>query len=241
MRAYSVTNVGKSRTVNQDYVLCEVCAVGCLPNLFLVADGMGGHNGGDFASRFCVNTVRAFVEEQKDAQVVSVLREAIGKANHDLLEEASQQPDLIGMGTTMVAATIDGNDLYVANVGDSRLYIQRGNELEQITEDHSLVEVMIRNGELKREEARFHPQKNVITRALGGSAEVDVDFFEVDLSDADRILMCSDGLSNMIDDKEIADIMSCHAGHVEDMVRELVDRANEYGGKDNITALVIEL
>lgn len=207
MKACSLTDIGKNRKVNQDYVLCEQNAVGSLPNLFLVADGMGGHNGGDFASRFCVETIREMAAESGKPSVVTVLKEAIEGANARLLQKASETPELAGMGTTVVAAVIRDNILYVANVGDSRLYIHSGDSLRQITEDHSLVEAMIRNGELDRREARFHPNKNIITRALGGQSVIETDFFEVELRPDERILMCSDGLSNMVFDDEIEDIL----------------------------------
>lgn len=240
MKAYSVTDVGKNRQVNQDYVFCEEDAVGSLPNLFLVADGMGGHQGGGFASRYCVETIVSAVRGSSGPSVVAILREAIRTANSRIRRKAEENAELYGMGTTVVAATISGGTLYVANVGDSRLYVHSGGVLRQITEDHSLVEAMIRNGELERRAARFHPNKNIITRALGGQPEIEVDFFEVSLDPDDRILMCSDGLSNMIDDEEIEEILGRYEGDLETAARYLVQRANDYGGKDNIAVVVIK-
>lgn len=240
MKAYSVTDVGKSRQVNQDYVLCEENAVGSLPNLFLVADGMGGHRGGGFASRYCAETIVAAVRESSQAAIVAVLREAVRQANTQIRQRAAEDPDLDGMGTTVVIATLAGNTLYVANVGDSRLYVHSGGKLRQITEDHSLVEAMIRNGDLDRRVARFHPNKNIITRALGGQPDVNVDFFEVALAEGDTVLLCSDGLTNMIDDEEIEEILEKQGNDLEAAAGLLVQRANDYGGRDNIAVVVIK-
>lgn len=239
MVTYSVTDIGRNRTINQDYVLCEENAVGNLPNLFLVADGMGGHNGGDFASHFCVEMVRQMVEDSTETAVVPLLKEAIRTTNIRLREKAEERPELAGMGTTIVAATIIGDVLHVANVGDSRLYIHKGDKLRQITEDHSLVEAMVRNGELNREEARIHPNKNIITRAMGGHPEVEVDFFEVMLEKEEKILMCSDGLSNMVEDEEMEQVLTRYQDDLEGAAGELVRLANDYGGRDNISVIII--
>ncbi len=240
MRAYFVTDTGKSREENQDYVLCEESAVGSLPNLFLVADGMGGHRSGDYASRFCVETIRQIVEESHLPSAVMVLQEAIKIANTRLREQAEKDVRRKGMGTTMVAATLLGKSLYVANVGDSRLYLYSEGRLRQITEDHSLVEAMVRNGELGRVEAKYHPNKNIITRALGGHPEVIADFFEVTVGEDDRILMCTDGLSNMVEDEEMEELLRDYQDDPELAARELVQRANDNGGRDNITVIMIK-
>lgn len=238
MESFSITDVGMKRKMNQDYVFCEQNPVGSLPNLFIVADGMGGHNAGDFASKFCVENVVKYISKSKITSPIRLFEDAIKSTNHLLNKEAQSNPSLEGMGTTFVVATIIDNIMYVANVGDSRLYlIQDG--IKQITRDHSLVEEMVKNGEIKRSEARFHPNKNIITRALGANEEVVPDFFEVTLQANDMILMCSDGLSNMIDDDELYEIIISRRDRVKNAVRTLIEKANDYGGKDNITAIVV--
>lgn len=238
MDSFSKTDVGMVRKVNQDYLFRSDKPVGNLPNLFLVADGMGGHKAGDLASRLCVET---FVEEAGQNSLktpVSILNEAVTKANETVFGKAKESLDYEGMGTTLVAATIADQVLYVANIGDSRLYVIH-HSIEQITEDHSWVEEMVKKGELSEEEMRFHPQKNIITRALGTGEQVTADFFEVELKPGDRVLMCSDGLSNMIDDDELFHIVSNKEKGLEDICNALVAKANEYGGKDNIAVVLI--
>ena len=237
MKSFSITDIGKKRTVNQDYIYCEDKAIGNLPNLFIVADGMGGHNAGDFASRYCVDTITKHIIKSKRKTPIGILEDAIKTANEELLLKAEEQKELDGMGTTLVAATIFNDIMYVANIGDSRLYVINDN-IKQITEDHSLVEEMIKTGELPRKEARFHPNKNVITRALGSGKSVSPDYFEVSLESGDIVLMCSDGLSNMMDDEEILNIVN-ENGEIELIGRRLIEKANEYGGKDNIAIILI--
>ena len=213
--------------------------VGHLANLFLVADGMGGHNAGDYASRYTIETIVDEISKSNDESPVFVLEKAIKRANSLIRQKSEEETELNGMGTTVVAATIEGNKLCVANVGDSRLYIINNREIRQITRDHSLVEEMVRMGGLKREMARNHPDKNIITRAIGALDDVDVDFFEVRLNKGDTILMCSDGLSNMIEDEEIRMIMQGQRDIVE-KAESLVKAANNNGGKDNIAVVLVE-
>ena len=239
MESFSITDIGVKRKMNQDFVFCEQNQVGNLPNLFIVADGMGGHKAGDFASRFSVEKVVEYIRSSKLTSPIRIFEEAIKNTNMLLLNEAKENPNLEGMGTTFVIATIMDDILYVGNIGDSRLYLIH-DDIKQITRDHSLVEEMIKNGELTKSEARFHPNKNIITRALGASGEAIPDFFEVSLKNEDIILMCSDGLSNMIDDTEIFETVSSRRDKIKSVVRALIEKANEYGGKDNITAIVVK-
>ena len=223
--------------MNQDYVFASQDTVGNLPNLFAVADGMGGHNAGDYASSHAVRILVDEIREDTDYNPVKVIRHAIETANTEIIEQAQKDEKLRGMGTTMVVATIVGQYAYVANVGDSRLYVV-DKQLRQITRDHSLVQEMVRMGEITAEEARNHPDKNIITRALGASEEVDIDFFDVQLEEKNRILLCSDGLSNMVADEEIQKIL----GDSPDIVqsgRQLVATANTNGGRDNISVILI--
>ncbi len=241
MKAYSTTDKGKTREINQDYIYSDDGPVGLLPNLYIVADGMGGYNAGDFASRCCVES---FVEQVKKSQqptVISTMTEAIDVANATVLQHAKEKEELSGMGTTFVAATVFPDRAYVMNIGDSRLYLI-GNEMKQITVDHSYVEEMVRKGEIKRKDARIHPKKNVITRAVGVEAEVEADFYEIELTeDAGFLLLCTDGLTNMVEDEEICHVVMRHEGAPQDAVKELINRANECGGKDNISVIVIQM
>ena len=239
LKTFSITDIGKRRKLNQDYVYTSEMPVGHLSNLFLVADGMGGHNAGDYASRYTIETIVDEISKSNDESPVFVLEKAIKRANSLIRQKSEEETELNGMGTTVVAATIEGNKLCVANVGDSRLYIINNREIRQITRDHSLVEEMVRMGGLKREMARNHPDKNIITRAIGALDDVDVDFFEVRLNKGDTILMCSDGLSNMIEDEEIRMIMQGQRDIVE-KAESLVKAANNNGGKDNIAVVLVE-
>ena len=205
MRIYSATDVGQKRKMNQDYVFASEGPVGNLPNLFTVADGMGGHNAGDYASSHAVRILVDEIREDADYNPVKVIRHAIEAANTEIRNRAQEDENLRGMGTTMVVATIVDQYAYVANVGDSRLYvIQDG--IRQVTRDHSLVQEMVRMGEISEAEARNHPDKNIITRALGAEKTVDVDFFDLKLEKGCTILMCSDGLSNMVEDEKIQEL-----------------------------------
>ena len=175
MKVYSATDVGQKREINQDYIYVSADPVGNLPNLFVVADGMGGHNAGDYASSHGVNTLVEQIRKDANYNPVKVIRYAIEAANTELLNSASGNESLQGMGTTMVVCTIVGQYAYVANIGDSRLYVVQ-HAIRQVTRDHSLVEEMVRMGEINAEEARTHPKKNIITRALGAEKRLKLIF-----------------------------------------------------------------
>lgn len=238
MKAYAMTDVGKKRTTNQDYVYASKEAIGNLPNLFIVADGMGGHRAGDLASRYTVETFIEDVKNSDEINPISIIESAIRTANRALMEKASESEEYEGMGTTLVVATVVDRSIYIANVGDSRLYLVN-NEIQQITRDHSLVEEMISLGELDKESARLHEKKNIITRAVGADADLIADFFEVEYSAGDIILMCSDGLSNMIEDKNIKNIIN-EGTDLSDIAHKLIEVANNNGGKDNIAVVLVE-
>ena len=238
MKSCCITDVGQRRSTNQDFVYASEEPVGNLPNLFVVADGMGGHRAGDFASRYTVEVILKGVRADRERNPIRIIRKAIETANLKVLEKANSSDELAGMGTTVVAATVIGNYIYVANVGDSRLYLIR-DTIEQITKDHSLVEEMVRIGEINREQARNHPDKNIITRAVGVSSRVRIDFFDIKLERGDIILMCSDGLSNMIEDDEIERIIK-EGSDLPEIALELIGEANQNGGKDNIAVVLIE-
>lgn len=241
MKSESITDIGSKRKVNQDYIYNKDDNIGLLSNLYIVADGMGGHKAGDYASRECVNSVVGFIEEHTECYTpISLLEKAITTANDNINEKSNNNPDLEGMGTTIVAATIVDNTMYVANVGDSRLYLIKDEKMEQITEDHSLVEEMVKRGEISATDARMHPNKNIITRALGANKDVNVDFFEIEVDKDDKILLCSDGLTNMVEEQEIVDVVNCN-NDMDKVVKKLVQKANQYGGKDNISVVLVEV
>lgn len=237
LNSYAMTDVGRIRPVNQDYVFSCLEPIGNLPNLFIVADGMGGHQAGDFASSYSVKKVLESVSLSLQKHPHKIFEDAIRYANRELIEKSKGNPELKGMGTTMVLLTISGDKAYVANVGDSRLYLME-EELTQITIDHSLVQEMIRIGELTKEDARLHPDKNIITRAVGAGRDIHADFFEFTITQQSILLMCSDGLSNMVDDGQLAVLLKS-AKTPEKIGKKLIETANKNGGKDNIAVIVI--
>lgn len=237
MKTFSMTDTGQVRQLNQDYVFTSEEPVGNLDNLFIVADGMGGHNAGDYASKFTVDNVVELIKKSKETEPVKIIEEAVQEVNRRLIEKA-ESPELEGMGTTLVICTIRDGEACIANVGDSRLYII-DDGIRQITHDHSLVEEMVRMGELEPESARLHPNKNIITRAIGAVDNVKVDFFQTGLSKDSIILMCSDGLTNMVDDDDIKFIVDRQRDVIE-ITESLIQAANDNGGKDNIAIIIIE-
>jgi len=239
MKTFSMTHVGQRREMNQDYMYTSETAVGNLPNLFLVADGMGGHAAGEYASKFTVEKMVEKIGSSHAREPVALIKDAVEEVNVLLLAEAEADASKAGMGTTIVAATVIDGRLYAANVGDSRLYVINREHITQITRDHSLVEEMVRMGEMDKEVAKDHPDKNIITRAVGVLPEVAVDFFEIVLEEEDTILMCSDGLTNMVEDSEIKRIVLGQRDIVE-KAEKLVETANQNGGRDNITVVLIE-
>ena len=239
LKTASLSDPGIRRAMNQDMVYSSELPVGNLPDLFMVADGMGGHKAGDYASRCAVDTIVRSVMEDAQTDQEEIFRKAISVANEEILEKSTEDPNFEGMGTTLVACTIKENLMKVANVGDSRLYLLRNHKITQITEDHSLVQEMVRLGKIDQENARNHPKKNIITKAVGVMPEVEADYFDVPLEKGDEILLCSDGLSNMLEDEEIRMIME--AGRdITEQAEALVRAANDNGGKDNISVIVIE-
>ena len=239
LRSYATTDIGRKRQLNQDFIYLSEVPVGNLPNVFIVADGMGGHNAGDYASRYAVETLVEEIEISFEKNPVKILGRAIDRANRMIRQRAREDISYSGMGTTMVIATFIGRYLEVANVGDSRLYVANGKEIRQITRDHSWVEEMVRRGGIERAEARNHPDKNIITRAVGAEDTVKVDFFTVDLREGDLILMCTDGLTNMLEDEEIRMTLD-GARDIVEKAQGLVRAANERGGRDNISVVLIE-
>ena len=238
MKVFAKTDVGRRREVNQDYVYVTDKPVGPFPNLLVVADGMGGHKAGDFASKYTVKVLREELEKTPLNKPEEILRGVVSTANKKLIEIAQTDIKLEGMGTTLVVATIIGNTLYFANVGDSRLYLVN-DKIKQLSKDHSLVEEMVRLGGIRAEDAKNHPDKNIITRAMGVKEEVEADIFSWRLKKGDYILMCTDGLSNMVEDEDMFGIIR-GARDIVEAVLLLIDRANSNGGRDNIGVVLAE-
>jgi len=234
LRSSSATDVGLVRTTNQDRAFEG-------DGLFAVADGMGGHVGGETAAQTAIDAFRTTFAGHRSADG---LADAVRQANHAVWEASRAESALRGMGTTLTAlalVTVDGNeDLTVVNVGDSRAYLYQHGELSQLTADHSLVEEMVRSGELTAEEASVHPQRHILTRALGIEPDVEVDVWHVPPHVGDRILLCSDGLINELGDNEIASVLGQHPDP-EDAAQALVQRARDNGGSDNITVVVVDI
>ena len=232
LRRYAgVTNTGRRRRHNEDAFVCE-------PPLFAVADGMGGPRAGEVASRLAATAVKADEASGTGAERVVAL---ILEANRRVFQRSSEDADVSGMGTTMIVALVEDAGVTFGHVGDSRAYLLRGDALEQLTEDHSLVAELVRTGRLSPEEAEHHPQRSVITRALGTDPDVDVDTFTVVPEAGDIFLICSDGLTTMIDDETIRSVLQERERDLDDAARELVRLANKAGGEDNITVVAFEL
>lgn len=240
MQISAKTDIGRHRQSNQD---CFV--TGELPDssvFAVVCDGMGGHSGGNVASRIATDRIadeikKNYRENMTSASVKNMIEAAVVLANLDITDEAESNSELEGMGTTAVVAVITPSVCVVANVGDSRCYHIHSGEIVQITKDHSLVQEMVDAGLISAQEAANHPRKNIITRALGISEDVNIDFFDVDFEADDKLLLCSDGLSNQISDSGMAQVID-EVGP-EGCSDTLVALANLNGGKDNITAVVI--
>ncbi|MDD7266639.1 MAG: Stp1/IreP family PP2C-type Ser/Thr phosphatase [Lachnospiraceae bacterium] len=237
MEAFAATDIGRVRTENQDSIFSSVQKVGHLPNLFLIADGMGGHKGGAHASQSAVNIICDSIAGNEEYNPIKVMRQAIEGANHKLYMESRQDAELAQMGTTVVAMTVVGGYAYIANVGDSRMYLI-GKGIYQVTADHSYVQEMVRKGQITNEEAEQHPGKNYVTRVVGTEREVKVDFFEIKIEQGEYLLLCSDGLTNMLSNTRIHQILTTDE-RLETKINRLIAEANERGGLDNISVIVV--
>ncbi|MGE4548568.1 MAG: Stp1/IreP family PP2C-type Ser/Thr phosphatase [Intestinibacillus sp.] len=241
MIAYGKSDKGRVRPTNQD-----AFAIDLKPEAALIAvcDGMGGANAGNVASKFAIESfmdvMRQSLRPQMDrSYICDVLTEGVASANRTVFDLASAQPEFRGMGTTLVGGMVTADSLILVNVGDSRAYRIGKNGAERLTKDHSYVEEMLRRGKLTEEAARRHPHKNLITRAVGIEPEVDCDLYEVELAADDILLLCSDGLSGLVRDEEIANLVH-QARDLQSAVESLIDRALNNGGADNVTALLLK-
>lgn len=225
-----LTDVGRVRSHNEDSILVE-------PPLFAVADGLGGHEAGEVASSIAIEALVKAAPRRADAKA---LGRAVRTANRAVIRATREGLGREGMGTTLTAAIVDGARIAIAHVGDSRAYLLRNGHLERLTEDHSMVADMIRQGTLTEEQSRSHPQRSVITRALGSDPNMVADIFEVEAAVGDRLLLCSDGLTGMLTDEQIGKTLDAYRDS-ELAVRMLVDAANEAGGHDNTSVVVVDI
>ena len=226
----ALTDIGRVRTHNEDSVLAQ-------PPLFVVADGLGGHEAGEVASSIAVETLRDHAPRRPDAKA---LARAVKAANREVIRSAREGFGKAGMGTTMTAAIVEGTHIAIAHVGDSRAYLLHEEVLSRVSEDHSMVADMIRRGQLTEAESRYHPNRSVITRALGTDPNMLADTYELDADPGDRLLLCSDGLTSMLEDGLICEILAQHSPP-DVAARLLVDAANDAGGHDNVSVVVIDI
>jgi PPM family protein phosphatase len=231
--AYAVaSDTGRRRRRNEDnYVVA--------PPLFAVADGMGGAQAGEVASQLAASALEAGDSDGLDG--TKRIDALIQEANRRIYDRATTDPSASGMGTTMTVALVEGMTVAIGHVGDSRAYLVRGEQMEQLTEDHSLVNELLKSGKLSEEEAHAHPQRSVITRAVGTDPDVDVDGFTIEAEDGDVFLICSDGLSDMVEDEEILELVHANRDDLNKAVKALVSAANRVGGEDNITAVAFQI
>lgn len=237
MLAVAKTDIGLVRQTNEDsFSITE-------PYLYIVADGMGGHLAGEVASDIAVKTITSYVIEHKDGDYESfeeILAQAIQQANKQIYEKSLYNAECSGMGTTVSLIFISKDKIYWAHVGDSRIYLLRNGKLRQITRDHSLVGKLLENGSITKEEARVHPQRNMLTRAVGVNGDVIVDTGVETALPSDRWLLCTDGLTNMVEDSEIHQLIS-NDNELQTSLDSMLAAALNAGGIDNITAVVLEI
>ncbi len=245
IRSGGCTDVGRTRPMNEDgYYISEYSQE--IDGLYaIVADGMGGHQAGEVASAMATQQIsesinQSYTEGMTTGELKELLVKVLKKANSAIYEKSINESSCGGMGTTITLGFVVGETGVVAQVGDSRAYMFRGGKLHQITTDHSLVQELMQNGQITAEEAASHPQKNVITRALGTDPGVEIDLYEFKVQPEDMLLLCTDGLSNMLQEDELTAILAeFQGGSMERLAMQLVHRANEKGGFDNITAVLL--
>jgi len=241
MEVYAKTDVGRVRDINQDCFDFQKLASQSL--FAVVCDGMGGTKAGEVASLLACNTVKDYINEKfkedlSEDEIKDIVINSIKDSNNEILKKAKEDKRYLGMGTTIVLAFAFKDTVHIAHVGDSRAYLISSGKMEQLTKDHSMVQEMLESGEITSEQAKNHPKKNIITRALGVNKTIEVDYTRTNLKENDTIFLCTDGLSNYIDDKNILKYMKKYKG--QELADYLVDKANKLGGNDNITALVMQ-
>lgn len=241
MRAFAMTDIGKEREINEDYYYISEEKNGM--KLCILADGMGGYKGGEIASKLATISVREYIElnfakvDSSTENIKELIRRAMNYANEQVFEKSRETEELNQMGTTLEICMIVGEKIYLGHIGDSRIYRIRRNVIRRITTDHSYVEGLIKDGTITKEQAFHHPEKNILTKALGCAKMIEPDITIKEFLPGDIILMCSDGLTNMLKETEIFDIVK---DNVETACNRLIKRANELGGYDNISIILVE-
>lgn len=232
-----ISDIGNFRKLNEDFVGCiEEKAYRC----YIVADGMGGHNGGEIASSTAVQYITDTINNSGETDDIdNLIRKTIDEANKEIYELARQKEALNGMGTTLTLCLVKGNMMKVANIGDSSCFILKDKKVEKVTKDHSLVQELIDSGSITEEEGKKHPNKNIITRALGTKLDVKVDIFNVSLSEVEKVLLCTDGLSNSVSKDEMEEVL-CKYDNNQKSCEELIEISKRNGSKDNISVIVFE-
>jgi protein phosphatase len=229
-----LTDIGNFRKVNEDYVDYFTDET---KRIYVIADGMGGHNAGEIASKLAVENTISYInslEELDDLE--ESIREAVLDSNMKIFELSSSRNELNGMGTTLTACLVKGGEMVVAHVGDSRCYVIKDKKISQVTKDHSLVQQLLDEGSITESEADNHPNKNIITRALGTNSTVEVDVIKMDIEGVEKVILCTDGLSNLISEQELYDIVM----NEDDCCAELIELSKSRGAKDNISVIVFE-
>lgn len=241
MVGFASSDIGKAREINQDYY--SIPKPEDSLQLFILADGMGGYNGGEIASSLATASAKSYIEnnfdkiEHNKEAILELIKNAIEYANMVVFEKSKQEPNLEGMGTTLDICFIYNNKVYVGHVGDSRIYRIRGEIIRKLTKDHSYVQQLVEDGKITREEAEHHPKKNMLLKALGCTSMVEPDLRARNIETGDILLMCSDGLTNMVEEKEIYRVVR---ENPETAAQVLVELANAAGGYDNITVVIIK-
>lgn len=244
MIAVGKVDVGKKRKHNEDAIFVSNIQIGALANLYIVADGMGGHRNGAIASTLAIDAFCSYIEAHKTIRLASdddmfiLLKRAIAHANHVIYSKGKEDPDYEGMGTTMTLCTTINDKVYIAHVGDSRVYVIDEKRIEQLTIDHSVVQEMMEKGYISKQDMKDHPQRHMITRAVGTYESVKVDVLVHHIPHHSRILICSDGLTTMISDDKLYEIVSEASNSLQEIAEQLIGCANENGGRDNIAVII---
>lgn len=236
----SITDIGLKRQKNQDFIFAS--DEKDFP-LFILADGMGGHNAGEIASKLGVDIIKKEFELHRDKlkdekRLIKTIRNSIKDANKKIYRESLDSKEFHGMGTTLTLAYILNGKIYIGHIGDSRAYFINEKDIKQLTEDHSLVNQLVKSGSISSEQAKTHPKKNVITKALGASKDIEMDIYTLKYKQGDILMICSDGLTNMLDDREIFDII--HREAIDKSINTLMVEAKKNGGLDNISIIIIK-
>ncbi len=246
MEGIGKVDIGKKRGRNEDAIYVSNSPVGILPNLYIVADGMGGHKAGGLASNLAIETFCKYIEEHKYIDIKTreditiLLKLAIRSANHAIYEKSKEKEEYTGMGTTMTVATVVENIVYIAHVGDTRLYLLNRISIFQATTDHSLVQEMLQQGYISESETKDHPQRHIITRAIGTYAKVKIDTVMYDLKNVEYMLLCSDGLTGMLNNEQIHECVFNTKDTPSVAVDSLIENANLNGGVDNISVIIVK-